>query len=100
MGTSDSKAVYDAETGLVSIQETVFVYEISKNSLADGVFIEQDVLVDVTINGKTSKITRQYHVIDMMLDVRVGDTVAFTILRDGKKMTVDIVITEECLVEY
>ena len=44
--------------------------------------------------------SRQYHVIDMMLDVRVGDTVAFTILRDGKKMTVNIDITEDCLAEY
>ena len=32
--------------------------------------------------------TRQYHVIDLMLDVRVGDEVVFTLLRDGNEITV------------
>ena len=38
--------------------------------------------------------------IDMMLDVRVGDVVTIEILRDNEKSTVQITITENCLAAY
>ena len=97
---SDSKAVYDTQTGLMHIQETVSIYEISKGSLADGVLQTGDILLSATIDGKQTQITRQYHIIDMMLDLRVGDTVELEILRDGGKNTVRILITEDCLTSY
>ena len=100
VSTSDSKAVYDTETGHVSICETVSVYEISENSLAEGVFEEGDIFVSATLNGEKTEITRQYHVIDMMLEVRVGDTVVFEIIRDGENKTINITVTEDCLTEY
>ena len=100
VSTSDSKAVYDSTTGLVSIEETVSVYEVSSGSLADGVLQAGDVLVSATINGNTTEITRQYHIIDMMLDVRVGDVVTLHILRAGEEKTVSITITEDCLTAY
>ena len=59
-----------------------------------------DVLLSVTINDKTTSITRQHHIIDMMLDVRVGDIVTFNVLRDGEEKSVSITITENCLTEY
>ena len=96
----DSKAVYDSTTGLISIKETVSVYEVSSGSLADGVLQAGDVLVSANINGNTTEITRQYHIIDMMLDVRVGDVVTLKILRGGEEMTVSITITEGCLTAY
>ena len=97
---TDSKAVYNSETGYIRIQETVSVYEVSKGSLADGVLQKGDVLLSATLNGQKTDITRQYHMIDMMLDVRIGDVVEFDILRFGEKHTVQITITEECLTEY
>lgn len=100
VNASDSKAVYDSETGFVTIQETVSVYEISKGSLADGVLQKGDVLLSATLNGQNTNITRQHHIIDMMLDVRIGDVVELDILRFGEKHTVQITITEECLTEY
>ena len=48
----------------------------------------------------TIDITRQYHIIDLMLDVRVGDTVYLNILRGGVEMTVEMTITEDCLTAY
>ena len=57
-------------------------------------------LVSATLNGETTEITRQYHIIDMMLDVRAGDVVTLKILRGGEEMTVSITITEGCLTEY
>lgn len=100
VSASDSKAVYNSETGYISIEEKISVYEVSEGSLADGLLLPGDVLASVTLGGNTTQITRQYHVIDMMLDVRVGDTVTFNIIRDGAENTVSITITEDCLTEY
>ena len=100
VSTSDSKAVYNSETGSFTIEETVCVYEVSSGSLADGILQAEDVLVSATVNGNTTEITRQYHIIDMMLNVRAGDVVTLKILRGGEKMTVSITITEECLTAY
>ena len=100
VSTSDSKSVYNSITGLISIEETVSVYEVSSGSLADGVLKSGDVLVSATVNDNTTEITRQHHVIDMMLDVREGDVVTFNILRGGEEKSVSITITEGCLTEY
>ena len=96
----DSKAVYDTASGSISINETVTVYEISESSLAYGALQAEDILLRAKLNGKTVEITRQYHIIDLMLDVRVGDTVEITILRGGEEKTVSVKISEGCLTEY
>ena len=100
VSTSDSKAIYDSATGLISIKETVCVYEVSSGSLADGKLRAGDILVSATVKDNTTEITRQYHIIDMMLDVRAGDVVTLQILRGGEEMTVDITVTNDCLTEY
>ena len=100
VSASDSKAVYNSETGSFTIEETVCVYEVSSGSLADGILQAEDILVSATVNGNTTEITRQYHIIDMMLNVRAGDVVTLKILRGGEEMTVSITITEECLTAY
>ena len=98
--SSDSHAVYNATTGRTTIEETVSIYEISSGALADGVLQVGDVLVSVTINDQAVSITRQHHIIDRMLDARVGDTVLFNLLRDGVEESVSITITAECLTAY
>ena len=100
VSTSNSKAVYDSQTGRFEIKETVSVYEVNDNSLSDGVLKVGDVLQSVVLREEITEITRQHHVIDMMLDVRVGDIVTFNILRDGEEKSVSITITEGCLTEY
>ena len=100
VATSDSKAVYESETGLMRIQETVSVYEVSKGSLAEGTLQSGDILISATIKGQQTEITRQYHIIDMMLDVRAGDTIELDILREGEALSVSIQITEDCLTAY
>ena len=100
VNATDSKAVYDSQTGRIGIYETVSVYEVSKGSLADGVLQKGDVLLSATVNGEKTDITRQYHIIDMMLDVRIGDVVTLEILRGNEKSTVQITITENCLTAY
>ena len=98
--SKNSRAVYNSETGLISIVETISVYEVSSGSLADGKLCAGDILVSASFGDKTVEITRQYHMIDMMLDVRPGDIVEVTVLRDGETVTVSMEIDENCLVAY
>ena len=100
VNVDSSKAHYDSESGLVYISEVISVAEVTKGSLADGVFREGDRLVSITLGENTAQISRQYHVIDLMLDARAGDTVSFEIERGSERTTVQFVITEECLTEY
>lgn len=96
----DSRAVYDASTGLVTVEETVSVYEVASGSLAASVLRTGDVLISATLNGETKNITRQHHVIDLMLDARAGDTVSLRILRGGTETTVSVTVTQACITEY
>lgn len=100
LDTYNSKSVYDPDNGTLVITETVSIHEVTAGSLADGALQAGDVLLSATVNGQTTQITRQYHVIDRMLSVRAGDIITFTILRDGQETTVDITITADCLTAY
>ena len=97
---SDSKAVYNEENGTIRIEETVSVYEVNEGSLSYGVLESGDIFVSATLAGKTIEITRQYHIIDIMLDVRVGDTISITVIRNGEQITLSLTITEDCLSSY
>lgn len=98
--TATSSAKYDEGTGLVQIVESVEVVEVSRGSIAYGVIESGDVLVSATLNGVTKEITRQFHVIDFMLNARAGDTVYFTVLRDGERLELSFEITEDCVTSY
>ena len=100
VSVSNSKAVYDSQTGKFAIEETVCVSSVTANSLADGVLAKNDVLVRATLNEKTVEITRQYKIIDMMLDARIGDVISFDIIRNGTEMTVSITVTAGHLTSY
>ncbi len=97
--SKESKAVYDEETGKLSIVQTVEVQDVTAGQLGS-VFKTGDILVSVSLDGVTTQITRQHHIIDRMLTARPGDTVIFVILRDGKETTVEITVTEDCLTAY
>lgn len=97
--TTASNAVYDEDTGMLSIVDTVEIYEVDSTQIGS-VFQPGDVLVSAQLNGVEKKLTRQYHVIDLMLTSRVGDTVQFTVLRNGEELKLDITITEDCLTAY
>ena len=100
ISTTDSKAVYDLESGMVTIEETVSIYEVNDGSLADGVLMADDVLLSAVFGERVIEIKRQYHIIDIMLDVRVGDVVMLDVIRNGERVSVSLTITESCLTEY
>lgn len=97
---SDSRGVYDEATGLMHIEQTVSVHEVSRTSPVKGQIMVDDVLLAISINGEKREITRQHHVIDYMLWARVGDTVELTVLRDSQELTFSFTITDDYLTAY
>ena len=98
--TSNSMAVIDEVSGIIKVKETVSVAEISDDSVASGKVFVGDVLKKASLNGKTVDITRRHHLIDLMLDARVGDTLYLEIVRGGEERTVEINVTEDAILEY
>lgn len=91
---------YDPETGVIYRYEKISVATVSEGGLGEKILKVGDIVKSITVGEKTIQVTRQHHLMDAMLDVRVGDTVTFEIERDGETITVETVITEDCLAAY
>ncbi len=98
--TTGYSTAYDAESGLLVRSEEISIYEVTTGGLGEDILKPDDVVKRITIGERTVTVTRQHHLIDAMLDVRVGDTVTLSIVRGGQEMTVSTTITEDCLSAY
>lgn len=90
-----SKAVLDAETGKVSILETVVISAINEGSRAEGKLAVGDIVRAITIDGVRIEVERKFQVIENMFSASVGSTVVFDIERNGTAITVSFEITED-----
>ena len=90
---TDSKAEIDTETGKIVTTESPKIIAVNQDSAAFGKLFEEDILISATLNGKTKKITKNHHLIDTVLDIRAGDTLTLTVLRNGVETAVNISIT-------
>ena len=97
MAAASSDTVYDTETGKVHIVESVAVKEVGSTSPALNVLKEGDVIRSITIGEKTYEVTRIFHIVDIMLNARVGDTVTIAVVRDGTEQSVSLTIKESSL---
>ena len=95
-----SKAVYDKETGKISILETVGIESISEDSVANGKLLAGDVIRKLTIDGTEIEVQREFQLRESMFAARVGSTVVFEILRNGETSSVSFVITEDMVTEF
>ncbi len=100
ISVSDYDTYFDAETGLIVRTEEISVHQVNSGGLGETILKAGDTVKSITIGDKTISVTRQHHLIDAMLDVRVGDTVSIMIVRDGIEITVSTVITDDCLSAY
>lgn len=98
--TTGYSSFYDTEAGVLRRIEQISVHEVTTGGLGDGMLLKGDVVKSITIGDKTITVSRQHHLIDAMLDVRVGDTVSIVVLRNGVETTVSTTITEACLAKY
>lgn len=94
--TSDSRSVYDIETGNVRVEETVIVHQVNEG-IANGYLKEGDILLSISMGDRIYNISRQHHPIDFLLTAREGDTVVITVLRDGETISYPFLITSECM---
>ncbi|MBQ7363159.1 MAG: trypsin-like peptidase domain-containing protein [Clostridia bacterium] len=99
IGISDSKAEYDEATGKIILTETVGISSVETDGLANGKLVKGDILKTATLDGETVSITRQFHLIDLMLKARAGDTLTLTVLRGSEEISVEIILTEACLTD-
>jgi serine protease Do len=99
---TNSRMIYDTETGLVRMEQTITVGGVTSGGLAEAAGVQAgDVLVSIQVGTRDAlTITRQYQIIDEMLYARVGDTVTLVVERDGALQTVTMTITEACLQLY
>ena len=87
---------YDPESGLIQKRETVSIVEVSETAPA---FRVGDVILSLKVGEDFAEITRQHQLLDLMLEGDAGETVIFTVLRDGETVEVSAVLTEEHFVE-
>lgn len=99
---SDSHMVFDKTTGLTTIAETVKVQSVESGKLGEEIgLVAGDILVSVQVGDRAElTITRQYQVVDELLNARVGDTVTITIERGGARQVKTVTITEGILENY
>ncbi len=97
---SDYDTYFDTQSGLIVRREEITVHEVTAGGLGEAILKAGDVVKSITIGEETVTVTRQHHLIDAMLDVRVGDTVSLVIIRDGRETTVSTIITEDSLSAY
>ena len=92
----DSYSVFNVSTQKTEIIEKSMIIAVSNNSLASVVGFEvNDYIQSIEINGVVYKTTRQYQIIDLALNIRIGDSVTYHVLRNGVNTNVSFVATSE-----
>lgn len=89
--TASSASLNDS--GKLVITEEVTVASVSNGASADGKLKVGDVFKSITINGKTTEITRSYMINDLLLTVRKWDTITLKVFRAQSGEETDVTIT-------
>ena len=80
--TENSHAIYNPETNRTTIVDDLTIKEIASESLASAIGLEVgDIIKKFSINGVEHEITRSYQLADLLLTVREGDKIMFTVKR-------------------
>lgn len=91
---------YDIETGKIHKFEKVVISEVSATGAAYDRLKAGDVILAITIDGARHEVTRTHHLIDTMLNARVGSKVVIHVLRDGTAVDVEIPMTANMIEAY
>lgn len=107
VSVSESVAKYDPTTGKISIVETIFVYEASPTNLFGEDLKVNDIIKSIVLDGKEEiQATRQHHIIDYLLQARLGDTGTLVVERYNQEtgvyedISLSFEITADAIVEY
>lgn len=101
----ESSAVYDLNTQKTKIVEKIVVNSVAENTLASKcAFKKNDVIKSITITHKISEtesetktynIERMFNVIDLALNMKIGDSVTYEVIRDNLTTPISFVATSE-----
>lgn len=85
----ETKLVYDQETLRTAIEETVRISEVTTGGAGDEIGLQKgDVIRSIRVGERgVVKVTRTFHIIDEMLNARVGDVIEITVERQGTETT-------------
>ena len=86
-------ADYNTEEGTIARKEIVKVKDIvNESSAAYGILKSGDVINSIKIDGKEYEVSRMFHVVDAMLNARVGSEVIINVTRAGEKLDLTVPI--------
>ena len=88
---------YDTESGKIYKLEDVVVDSVTAGGIADGKLAAGDIIRSISIDGVEYKVERMFHVVDSMLNARVGSLVKITVQRGVRELTLELEITEATL---
>lgn len=98
---SNRTTYYDTALAAIIMKEDVVVSAVQSDGIAHGIFREGDIIRSVTAGeNKSVVITRAHQFVDALLYARAGETVSFTVERDGEEIELSITVTPESLVAY
>lgn len=106
VSVSDSVSVYDPETGKISIKETVYVVEASSTNLFGKEIKANDIIKSIKLDKlEELVVTRQFHVIDYLLQARLGDTGTLVVERENEQgefeeVSLSFTITQASIANY
>jgi serine protease Do len=100
VGVSELYTRFNEESGKIIKSEKVIITSLNSDALAKTELMKGDAITAVAISEKSVRVTRDFHVNDFLLDVRVGDVVTFTVIRGGVTHNVSFTVTEELIVGY
>lgn len=100
VSTNDSAGVFDPDTGYMHIQETIIVGEVNVTSPALFDLQQNDVIKTITIGEYSKTVTRLFHLIDTMLNAKIGDTITLVIERNGVELEYSYIVTSSMVVSY
>ena len=84
----DSKYVYDKSTGYGKIVSDVNVIEVAEDSIASKIgFKVDDKILTFKVNTIVYELEQYFTIDDVLYNVRAGDVLSFTCLRDGVEIT-------------
>lgn len=84
----NSRYIYNPEVGYGKIKEDVKIDAVSAGSIAAKLGLASgDVLKSFVVNGKERQISRTFHISDLILTMRPGDTVSVKYERNGQTKT-------------
>lgn len=94
--TSNSKYVYDSQSGYGEIKETITIASVVEDSIASEMGLQVgDVIVGINVNNSFITINRSYEITNISYTLRQGDTISFVVMRDNQQVQLtDYIITK------